>query len=111
MPDWADDDEIVTMRPHPASIMSGTAACRQWKVPVRLTAIMRSHASASMSRKSSNPSIPALVTMIPIGPERGADLIERGVDGGPVADVDPGAERGAALRPASPWPPRRRRRR
>ncbi len=34
----------------------------------RLTAIMRSQASAVMSRKSSNPSIPALVTMISTGP-------------------------------------------
>ena len=68
VPDWADDDEMVTMRPHPASIMSGTAACRQWKVPVRLTAIMRSHASGVMSRNSVKPSIPALVTMISIGP-------------------------------------------
>ena len=49
--------------------MSGTAAWRQWKVPVRLTAIMRSHVSASMSRKSANPSMPALVTMIPTGPK------------------------------------------
>ena len=57
------------MRPHLASIMSGTAACRQWKVPVRLTAIMRSHASAVMSRNSVKPSIPALVTMISTGPK------------------------------------------
>ena len=68
VPDWADDDEMVTMRPHPASIMSGAAACRQWKVPVRLTAIIRSHASAVMSRNSVKPSIPALVTMISTGP-------------------------------------------
>ena len=69
VPDWADDDEMVTMRPQPASIMSGTAAWRQWKVPVRLTAIMRSQASALISRKSTNPSMPALVTMISIAPE------------------------------------------
>ena len=50
-----------------------------------------------MSRKSSNPSMPALVTMIPIGPKRLRTSSERGVDGGPVADVDAGAERGAAL--------------
>ncbi len=45
-PDWALDDEIVTMRPQPAAIMSGTAACTQVNVPVRLTAMMRSHVSA-----------------------------------------------------------------
>jgi hypothetical protein len=37
-PDWALEDEIVTMRPHPAAIMSGTANCTQVKVPVRFTA-------------------------------------------------------------------------
>ena len=37
-PDWALDDEMVTIRPHPPAIMSGTASCRQWNVPVRLTA-------------------------------------------------------------------------
>ena len=99
VPDWAEDEEMVTMRPHPASIMSGTTAWRQWKVPVRLTAIIRSHAAASISRKPANPSMPALVTMIPIGPKAVADLVERGVDGGPVTDVDPGTARGAALGP------------
>src|SRR5207248_2356739 len=62
------DDEIVTMRPQPAASMSGTAACRQWNVPVRLTASMRSHASGLMSVKVANSSTPALVTMICTGP-------------------------------------------
>ena len=56
------------MRPHPASIMSGTADCTQWKVPVRLTAMIRSHASTVRSVNFTKPSIPALVTRIPIGP-------------------------------------------
>ncbi len=68
VPDWAEEEEMVTILPHPASIMSGTTAWRQWNVPVRLTAIIRSQASALISRKSSNPSMPALVTMIPTGP-------------------------------------------
>ena len=38
-PDCALCDEIVTMRPQPASSMSGTAAWMQVKVPVRLTAM------------------------------------------------------------------------
>ena len=84
------------MRPHPASIMSGTAAWRQWKVPVRLTAIMRSHASAVMSRKSAKPSIPALGHHDLDRPEGGPHRVEGGLDGGPVADVDHGGARRAA---------------
>ena len=37
------------MRPQPAASMSGTAACTQVNVPVRLTAMIRSHVSAVMS--------------------------------------------------------------
>ena len=60
-PDCALEDEIVTIRPHFAASMSGTAACTQWKVPVRLTAIMRSHAATLILVKDSNASSPALV--------------------------------------------------
>ena len=67
-PDCALDDEIVTMRPQPAATMSGIADCRQWNVPVRFTASMRSHASSVMSVNVWNSSKPALVTMISIGP-------------------------------------------
>ena len=48
-PDCALDEEMVTMRPQPAAIMSGTASCMQVKVPVRFTARMRSHFSGVMS--------------------------------------------------------------
>ena len=67
-PDWALDDEMVTMRPQPAATMSGTAACTQVNVPVRLTAMIRSHVSAVMSSSGSNDSMPALVTRISTGP-------------------------------------------
>ncbi len=67
-PDWALDDEMVTMRPHCAAAMSGTASCMHVKVPVRLTARMRSHFSAVMSATASKDSIPALVTRIVTGP-------------------------------------------
>ena len=45
-PDWALDEEMVTMRPQPAASMSGTAAWTQAKVPVRFTAMIRSQLSA-----------------------------------------------------------------
>ena len=48
-PDCALDDAMVTMRPQPAASMSGTAACTQVNVPVRLTAMIRSHVSGVMS--------------------------------------------------------------
>ena len=83
-PDCALDDEIVTIRPQRASSMSGTAACRQWNVPVRLMARMRSQLSIVMSVKDSNASRPALVTMICDGSELRAHLGEGGVDGSAV---------------------------
>src|SRR5260370_1136985 len=66
--DCALADEMVTIRPHPAASMSGTAACRQWNVPVRLTARIRAHASGVISVNAANSSNPALVTMISTGP-------------------------------------------
>ena len=76
--------------------MSATAACTQVKVPVRLTAMMRSQISGVMSSTASNDSMPALVTRISTGPELGADLRERGVDRRPVGDVDLDRQRRAA---------------
>ena len=56
------------MRPHSAAIMSGSASCTQVKVPVRFTAMIRSHFSGVMSATGSNASTPALVTTMVIGP-------------------------------------------
>ena len=67
-PDCALDDEMVTIRPHPAATMSATANWRQVNVPVRFTAISRSHFSGVMSSTGSNASIPALVTTMVTGP-------------------------------------------
>ena len=69
-PPWALDDEMFTIRPHPSSIMSGTTAWQQSKVPVRLTARMRFHFSAVILRKGSNPSRPALLTRMVGRPRR-----------------------------------------
>ena len=92
------DDEMSTIRPHLAAIMSGIADCTQWNVPVRFTAIIRFHWSIVRSMNFTNVEMPALVTRISIGPSSLADLVERVVDGGAVGDVDRGAER---LRPAA----------
>ncbi len=48
--------------------ISGIAAWIEWNVPVRLTAMIFSHASAVICAKGALNSIPALVTMIEIGP-------------------------------------------
>ena len=38
-PECVLDDEMLTMRPQPASIMSGSTAWMQWKTPLRLTSM------------------------------------------------------------------------
>ena len=87
-PDWALDDEIVTMRPQPAASMSGTAAWTQVNVPVRLTAMIRSHFSGVMSAQRIEGLDARAGDEDLDGPELGADLRERGVDRLPVGDVD-----------------------
>src|SRR5205807_9231702 len=63
-PPWALDEEMLTIRPQPASIMSGTTAWQQSNVAVRLTARIRFHFSALIERKRSKPWSPALFTRI-----------------------------------------------
>ena len=41
VPEWVLDEEMLTIRPHPASIMSGSTAWMQWKTPLRLTSMTR----------------------------------------------------------------------
>ena len=67
-PRWALDDEIITMRPQPASIMSGSATWQQWNVPVRFTSITRCHACGVSSSDGAQPTMPALVTRMCTGP-------------------------------------------
>src|SRR4029077_9933006 len=38
-PECVLEDEMLTIRPQPASIMSGSTAWMQWKTPLRLTSI------------------------------------------------------------------------
>lgn len=67
-PDCALEEEMLTIRPHPASIMSGSTAWVQWKTPFRLTLMIRCQASKLRSVKRLNPSTPAALTRMVIGP-------------------------------------------
>ena len=110
-PDCALDDEIVTIRPQRASSMSGTAACRQWKVPVRLTA---SDALPALERdlgEALERVEPGAVTMIAMGPSSArtlssaASTAPRSVTSAstPIAGRPPRASSSAARSAASPW--------
>ena len=56
------DDEMLTMRPHPSSIMCGTTAWQQLNVPVRFTSRTRCHFSGVIDRNESTAWVPALFT-------------------------------------------------
>ena len=87
-PDWALDEEMVTIRPHPASSMSGRAAWTQVNVPVRLTPMIRSHPSAVMSRTGVNDFDPGAGHQDLDRAKIRPDTVEPGVNRGPVGDVD-----------------------
>src|SRR6476659_8761311 len=67
-PECVLDDEMLTMRPQPASIMSGSTAWMQWKTPLRLTSITRCHRSNETSWNFLKLSSPAALTRIETGP-------------------------------------------
>lgn len=52
-PVWADDEEMLTIRPQPASTMSGISSWVTRKGPLRLIAIMRSQEASLMLVKGS----------------------------------------------------------
>jgi hypothetical protein len=97
VPDCALDDEIVTMRPHPAASMSGTAAWRQWNVPCEI------HGEHAVPRFDGD--VAEGIERVDARardhdrdrPELAADLLERRVDRRAVADVHGRAHRICAL--------------
>ena len=91
-PDCALDDEMVTMRPHPADSMSATAACRQWNVPVRLTARTRPRLGCDLGERGELVQ-PCARDHDLDGAELCADLAQRFVDRRTVGDVDLAGER------------------
>ena len=67
-PECVLEEEMLTMRPQPASIMSGSTAWKQWKTPLRLTSIIRCQSSNLMSVNRLNFSSPAAFTRTVTGP-------------------------------------------
>lgn len=59
---------MLTMRPQPASIMSGNTAWVVWKTPLRLTSITRCQSSNVMLLNFLKPSRPAAFTSTVTGP-------------------------------------------
>src|SRR5580693_9198958 len=68
-PECAEDEEMLTIRPQPASSMSGSTAWVQWNTPLRLTSMTFCQTAKSSRAK-------------PL-PDRG----QRAVHLGPVGDV------------------------
>ena len=91
------DEAMFTMRPQPASIMSGTTAWQQSNVPIRFTAITRWKRLRARSRGTSRTArCPRCSPRIVAAPRPIPHLGDRGVDPRPVGDVDGQAERPAA---------------
>ncbi len=67
-PEWVLEEEMLTIRPQPAAVMSGSTAWMQWKTPFRLTSITRCQASKVRSVNRLKPSIPAAFTSTVTGP-------------------------------------------
>ena len=86
-PECVLDDEMLTMRPQPASIMSGRTAWMQWKTPLRLTSMTRCQRSNDDVVERLEASRPAALTRIGHRPELGANAGQCLVDLGAVRDV------------------------
>ena len=95
-PPWALDDEMLTMRPQPAAIMSGTTAWQQWNVPVRLTSRMRFQVSALDLEERAEAVETGVVDEHGGGTQTRPHLGDRGVEAGTVGDVHGQADGGAA---------------
>ena len=77
VPLWVLDDEMLTMRPHPASSMCGRTAWQQWNVPTRLTSKIWPQCSGVISRKGTKLARPALLTRMVGAPRPLGDLVHR----------------------------------
>ena len=88
---------MLTIRPQPASNMSGSTAWVTWKTPLRLTSITFFHSSKVMLVKRRNDVMPAAFTRIVMGPSAAAYGVQRLVDLAPIGDVGDVAEVGVRL--------------
>ena len=86
-PECALEDEMLTIRPQPASTMSGSTACTQWNTPLRLTSMTCRQSSNERSVNRLKRSIPAAFTRMVTGAELFSDGAQRSVDRGAVGDV------------------------
>ena len=73
------------MAPPPRGCMTARADWQQWNVPMRFTAMMRSHSSGVLSTNGLMTSMPALFTRIDKRPDLGFGRRDGGVDAGAVA--------------------------
>ena len=96
-PDCALEEEIVTMRPHPASIMSGRAAWMQVNVPVRFTARIRSPRFGSDVGRRLERLDARRRDQRGDGTQLRANVREGAAHRGPIRDVDPAGDRLDAL--------------
>ena len=78
---------MFTMRPHPASTMSGSTAWMVWNTPLRLTSITLDQSSKDMLVNRLNRSRPAALTSTVIGPSASCDRGHRRLDLRAVGDV------------------------
>ena len=85
------------MRPHLAASMSGSADCVQWNVPVRFTAMIRSHSSGADVDEPVEAVLAAPFTSTSTGPSSATRALDGVVDLRPVRDVDLARDRLAAL--------------
>src|SRR6187397_1726617 len=67
-PDCALDEEMLTIRPQPASTMSGSTAWTQWNTPLRLTSMTCRQSSNVRSVNRLNRSMPAAFTRMVTAP-------------------------------------------
>ena len=86
-PECVLDDEMLTMRPHPASTMSGSTAWMVWNTPFRLTSITLDHSWNDMCENFLKPSTPAALTSTRIGPNSSRIAAMAAVDLRAVGDV------------------------
>ena len=77
----------VTIRPQPASTMSGSTACTQWNTPLRLTSMTWCQSSNVRSVNRLKRSMPAAFTRIVTAPSCSRTACQRGVHRGAVGDV------------------------
>ena len=87
-PECVLDEEMLTMRPQPASTMSGRTAWVVWKTPCRLMSMILRHSSKLMLANRRKTSLPAALTRMVTGPSAVRAASETGAGAGSTAGGD-----------------------